>query len=336
MVEKLLNIIERVASREYEKDNWRGILDSVAELFEADGAALGEIKEQYLYYTKISSGFRRLIPDYTPEKYKVPLTRSAAAWAFKKGFIIVNDYQNFPDAVECWKKVGLKKVLVSLITKDKEIAGVLAVARVNSDKPFTEKDGRILRDLAFIFYFIVKEEQEKRKIMEKAIRDHLTNLYNRLYLEEEGVREIERAKRYNYPISLIIFDLDNFKRVNDEYGHLAGDEVLIKFAQIVSSNIRKTDIPARFGGEEFVVLLPNTDSQSAWKIAERIRETFERELFEFGKNTFKITVSAGVATCKPEDDCSLECLLAMADSALYEAKRDGKNRVKVYVPSKVS
>lgn len=326
-VEKLLRIIERVASGEHERDNWRSILDDIAELFNADGAAIGEIKNGYIYYTKVSGSIRNVLPDYDPEEFKVPIHRSAAGEAMKRGYIIVNDYQNFPKAVESWKRVGLRRNLIAIIGKDGEPIGCLSVGRVYIDEPFTEEDGKILKSLAFILSFIVKEEREKKELMEKAIRDHLTRLYNRLYLEEESVRELEKAKRYGYPVSLIMFDLDNFKQVNDRFGHDKGDEVLIKFANVLRSKVRGTDIPVRFGGEEFVVLLPHTSTEEAIRVANRIREEFEKTVFRFGSEVVRLTVSAGVSSCEPSEVCRIEDLLYKADKALYEAKRSGKNRV---------
>ncbi len=329
-VEKLLNIIERVANREYERDNWRGILDSVAELFEADGAAIGEIREGYLYYTKVSSSFKESLPDYNPEEFKVPVWRSGYKEVLeKRPYIIINDYQNYKCAVEQWKRKGLKVLVVAMLG-DKEPLGSLSVGRLRSNKPFTEEDGKILRNLAFIFSFMVKEELEKRKLVERAIKDHLTQLYNRSYLEIEGKKEIERAKRYNFPVSLIMFDLDDFKKVNDSYGHRKGDEVIVKFAQILKSKVRSTtDMPVRYGGKEFIVLLPYTYLEEAVQVAERIRKEFENTVFRFDSDIVRLTVSAGVASCDPED-CDLEALFYKADKAMYVAKKEGKNRVAVF------
>lgn len=327
-VEKLLSIIERVAGGEYRKDNWKGILDEVAELFEADGAALGEIKGDFLYYTKASSS----IADsgiFNHEDFKVPVWWSAFEEATERGYLLINDYQSYERAVESWKRTGLRAKLVAILG-DREPLGSLSVGRLVGEKPFTEEDGRILRSLAFIFSFIVKEEMEKKKLLERAIKDHLTQLYNRLYFEEEGAIEIERARRYGFPISLILFDIDDFKRVNDRYGHHAGDMVLIKFADLLRSSIRGTDIPVRYGGEEFVVLLPHTFHEEALKVADRVRLCFERSVFRFEGEVAKLTVSAGVSSYNSEPfdkECSLPELLDRADKAMYRAKRKGKNRV---------
>ena len=327
-IEKLLSIIERVAQKEYERDNWRGILDGVAELFEADGAGIAEIKEDYIYYTRVSGSIHKLIKGYDPNLFRVPVKGSAFEDALKKGYMIVNDYQNYPKAVPVWKSIGLRSKLIAVMGTEKPL-GSLSIGRVTTDRPFTEEDGKILKNLAFIFSFIVREEIEKQKLIEKAIKDHLTKIYNRLYLEEEAVREIEKARRYSYPISLIMFDLDEFKRVNDTFGHSYGDQVLISFARLLRSKIRGTDIPVRYGGEEFVVLLPYTHIDEAYHVAERIRREFEKTEFSFDGQNIKLTVSAGVSAAR-RGEYSLEELVSMADRAMYRAKKEGRNRVEVY------
>ena len=329
-VAKLLSIIERVANKEYERDNWRGILDSVAELFDADGAGIAEVKGDYVYYTRVSGSIVKFLPDYDPEECKVPVKGSAFEEALKEGYFIVNDYQNYPKAVPIWKKMGLKTKLIAILGKEQPL-GSLAVGRFFSSEPFHEEDGKILRNLAFIFSLIVKEEMEKQKLLEKAIRDHLTKLYNRLYLEEEIPKEIERARRYAYPVSLILFDLDGFKEINDSYGHRMGDEVLVRFSEVLRRRIRTTDIPVRYGGEEFIVVLPHTYGEEAYKVAERVREDFQKVTMEVNKNVLMLTVSAGVATMEGSD-MTLEDLINMADRAMYRAKKLGKNRVEVYTP----
>ncbi len=329
-VEKLLSIIERVANKEYERDNWSGILDSVAELFDADGAGIAERKGDYVYYTRVSNSLKELLPEYDPEECKVPVKGSAFEEAMKRGYFIVNDYQHYPKAVPIWRRLGLQAKLIAILGKEEPL-GSLAVGRLLSSKPFTDEDGKILRNLAFIFSLIVKEEIEKQKLLERAIRDHLTKLYNRLYLEEEIPKEIERARRYSYPVSLIMFDLDGFKEINDCYGHQMGDEVLIKFADLLRDRIRATDIPVRYGGEEFIVVLPHTYGEEAYRVAERVREDFQKVTMEVHKNVLVLTVSAGVATMEGSD-MTLEDLISMADRAMYRAKKLGKNRVEVYTP----
>jgi diguanylate cyclase (GGDEF)-like protein len=158
--------------------------------------------------------------------------------------------------------------------------------------------------------------------------DPLTNLYNRRYFNSAARQEFERAQRYNLPLSAIIMDLDHFKRVNDTYGHGAGDEVLVKVASACLHSIRLSDIHARHGGEEFCFLLPQTDLNAACKLAERLRSAVADLNFKFNGVSFKVTASLGVAE-RTEGDNSMESLINRSDQALYKAKESGRNRIAV-------
>ena len=157
-----------------------------------------------------------------------------------------------------------------------------------------------------------------------ATIDPLTGLNNRYVFKKEMAKEINRARRFNLPISLLVADLDHFKKVNDTYGHLAGDETLRKVAALISESVRNIDIACRYGGEEFAVLLPMTDSVGALKIAERLRQNVEEMRIEFNKLTIKITISIGVATYQGESSTHF---FERADQAAYQSKMDGRNRV---------
>ncbi|MGC9188039.1 MAG: GGDEF domain-containing protein [Sulfurihydrogenibium sp.] len=154
-----------------------------------------------------------------------------------------------------------------------------------------------------------------------ALKDPLTGLLNRYTLDIILTKETSKAKRYDYKISLIIMDLDNFKKVNDTYGHLVGDEVLIHFAKVVKSVVRNSDYPFRYGGEEFLILLPHTDLEGAKVVAERIREKVEKHKFPM---VGKMTVSCGIAEVKNFDNPYLD--IERADKYLYIAKKTGKNK----------
>jgi two-component system cell cycle response regulator len=145
-----------------------------------------------------------------------------------------------------------------------------------------------------------------------------------------GAKELARSKRTRQPMSLVMLDLDHFKRINDKYGHLAGDEVLRRFVDITQVCLRKEDLLVRYGGEEFCVLLPDETSQGALTMAERIRYAVEHAAFRYGRTLLPITVSAGVAELDHEADESLAELLSRADEALYAAKNTGRNRVVGY------
>ena len=169
--------------------------------------------------------------------------------------------------------------------------------------------------------------EEKNQLLEVlAITDGLTGLYNRNKLDEILVNQFARFRRYRRPFALLMLDLDNFKSINDNYGHVAGDEVLTAVAATLKKSVRTVDYVARYGGEEFVVVLTETPMGAALEIAERIRAGVEVPRFNAGSKTISVTVSLGV-TYSQESDDDPEKMLFRADHALYEAKRAGRNQV---------
>ncbi len=165
-----------------------------------------------------------------------------------------------------------------------------------------------------------------RTAIQKSQRDPLTNAYNRAAMNETLQREVELAHRHKTTLSLIVLDIDHFKNINDSYGHSAGDCLLNGLVECALGSIRRCDMLFRFGGEEFVVLLNNTDAKGALRLAERIRRNIEKETFACGGQTINMTVSAGVASLRPKDlDATL---FARADQALYRAKTAGRNCIR--------
>lgn len=160
------------------------------------------------------------------------------------------------------------------------------------------------------------------KIKKLEEKDVLTGILNRRAFMRVIVKEIKRAKRYKLPLSLAILDIDNFKLINDTYGHEAGDEVLRKICRVVEKNTREHDIFARFGGEEFVLLFPHTNPDEAYLASERLRLKIDK--LKFKRISHCVTVSFGITTLKEEDN--LKTFIKRADEALYEAKQSGKNR----------
>lgn len=161
---------------------------------------------------------------------------------------------------------------------------------------------------------------------QRSFRDHLTNLYNQKYLPVVLDREIHRATRYSSPFSVLFMDVDSFKAVNDGHGHLAGSKILCQMADQLRELVRQSDYCFRFGGDEFIVVLVETGPQEAQHVAERIRETIEKHVFDVDGEGFKVTVSIGVASC-PDHAQTAEQILSMADEAMYYGKRTTKNVV---------
>ncbi|MFN0061444.1 MAG: diguanylate cyclase [Myxococcaceae bacterium] len=171
------------------------------------------------------------------------------------------------------------------------------------------------------------EEQYQRSIYESATRDGLTRLFNKKYFIEGLRKEFAYSVRRQTPLSVVVFDVDHFKRVNDTYGHLAGDFVLTQIAQRVNDVVRTEDVFARTGGEEFGLLLRESGDEQAHRCAERCRRVVEGTDFVFAGTTIKVTISLGLATLHDADYSQAEELLAEADRYLYRAKQAGRNRV---------
>lgn len=167
-----------------------------------------------------------------------------------------------------------------------------------------------------------------QEVQELALTDSLTNLPNRRSLFEIGRIEFMRALRLNYPFSCLMLDLDHFKQVNDTYGHPIGDTVLKEFAHRCKATVRDIDMPMRYGGEEFVILLPDTSLEAATQAAERLREEIARKPIKLNDFSISITASIGVST-KDNNTTDLETLIARADQAMYVAKHKGRNRVAI-------
>jgi two-component system, cell cycle response regulator len=191
------------------------------------------------------------------------------------------------------------------------------------------RDGDFIKVGRCIFKFLSGNNIENayhEEIYRLTTIDGLTQIYNKRFFLETLEREIGRAQRYHRELSLLMFDLDSFKRVNDTYGHLAGDHVLKNLASTVHHRIRKEDVLARYGGEEFAVILPEADAHSAMKFAEKLRRLAERTTFRFEETEISITISIGVATFAPEI-ADAQAFIKVADERLYAAKAAGRNQV---------
>ena len=174
-------------------------------------------------------------------------------------------------------------------------------------------------------YFIRDIKQAEGKIIEYAVTDFLTAVYNRGYGLQLLAREISRQRRGLDDVSVIMIDLDHFKKINDTYGHLVGDKVLVEFAKLLRQSVRDYDIVCRYGGEEFLVVLPGSTLESCRQLAERIREKTMRMNIQADGGQVQISISGGLARLESED--TIDSLLKRADDNLYEAKRRGRNRI---------
>ena len=203
-----------------------------------------------------------------------------------------------------------------------DVVGVINVTNKKNGKEFTEEDVEMLKAVADQAAVAVNKAQ----LWDMAVTDSLTGLYVRRYFMVKLQEEIHRAERYGKRLSVIMADLDRFKKINDTYGHDAGDRALKTISQFLQKNIRDVDAIARYGGEEFVMLIPDADKEAAYCLAQRLREELGKVKFE---DLPPITISLGIATF-PSDSTDIEDLIKKADAAMYEAKQKGRNRVVKY------
>jgi diguanylate cyclase (GGDEF)-like protein len=210
--------------------------------------------------------------------------------------------------------IGAPEDLSAILDQAKETLLILALAANRQASDAQEAIGSL--------------EAKTRHLEQEVQRDGLTGLYNRAYFDQMFAEKMTQAKLKGSPLSLILFDIDHFKQVNDNYGHQAGDKVLAGVAKALGGRMRPSDMTARYGGEEFVLLLPDTDAPGAAVVAERLRRRLAEAIHDIGNGSvLHITASAGHATLQPGSQASAEALLANVDAALYAAKRGGRNLV---------
>lgn len=217
---------------------------------------------------------------------------------------------------------GSKKSMIIELSTAKKTYGYAGLFR---DVSFNEREELIFGKFCSHIVLTLEKIRLFNEIRMLSIHDGLTGVFNHVYVLDEIDSEIERAKRYHVLFSIILLDIDNFKDINDSYGHLVGDFVLRGVAHLIEKTLRVIDVVGRYGGEEFIVILPQTDLESAVNAAERLRKAIELERFVYNdNNTVSLTVSLGVATYR--NGQKTRDLVKIADDNLYKAKRGGKNK----------
>lgn len=246
--------------------------------------------------------------------------------------LLVPDLSQEPRFLEhqWWNRRTGSFLSVPLLVRKREVIGVLS-AHKPEVRAFTASDLEVFSAAAAQIAIAIESAKVYQRTKELSSQDDLTLLFNRRHLFDQLEKEVQRAKRYDRLFSVIILDIDDFKRYNDTYGHLQGDEVLKEIARLIRANIRRADVAARYGGEEFVVLLPEISKSGAIIVAEKIRTTVEQYPFP-GRETQpggRLTITLGVASF-PKDAEEGHRLLDLADRALYVGKAQGGNRVCPY------
>lgn len=234
--------------------------------------------------------------------------------------VVMRETHELPAA----ERTGLEQVTSVLLEQERRAAGLVLLAR--DEPPFTEREQVIVSIFATQVAILLETLRTREQIVNLADTDDLTGIWNKRYFRRQLPSEIERARTFNVPLSLLLFDIDEFKQINDSFGHVVGDVVLSELCGVVRETLRPTDVLARFGGDEFAIILPHTDAQGASAVAERVLKHVRALTIPTDEEgAIRCSVSIGIAEFR-RDDASANDLIRRADEKLYLSKRQGKNR----------
>jgi diguanylate cyclase (GGDEF)-like protein len=254
-----------------------------------------------------------------------------AGWVAERGEpLLVEDVREDPRWCARFDETSgfrTRAILAVPMRLQEEVVGLIELVGGDDERPFDADDQRLLSILADFAAIAIQNARSFARIQEMSLRDEHSGLYNARHLHQMLAREVDRSRRYHHPLSLVFFDLDHFKLVNDRHGHMAGSALLAEVGTVLQEVCRKTDVPCRFGGDEFVVVLAETDRAGARLAAERLwRAVSKRPFLERGAGPIHVTGSFGVATF-PDDAEDAPSLIRRADAAMYEAKARGRDGI---------
>ncbi len=266
---------------------------------------------------------------------KLPVDEGVVGWVAREGkpLLIKDAHQDerwCKDMDEVTDFQTRAIICAPLVSKDT----VLGVIELVNEQPgaFSESDMRLLNSLADYAAIAIENARNYQQLQEITVTDDVTSLYNSRYLHETLAREFERAQRYSLPFSVIFFDLDHFKNVNDAHGHLCGSQLLTEIGELIKENIRTLDVPIRYGGDEFVIVLPQTGKEKAVHVARRLRLSLNEGVFLAEKDlALRVTASFGVANY-PQDGSDKDSILRLADEAMYRVKESTRDGIEIAEP----
>jgi diguanylate cyclase (GGDEF)-like protein/PAS domain S-box-containing protein len=329
--QKLYRAARSLISTQSIDDLLQDLLDNVSEALPADRVVLYVIDIKNQEVTRFAKGGPRS-EDLQPASFE-ELWDGFTGWAVRKRQPVLSP-KDSDDPRESAHVRKLRResdsgslVVVPLLYRE-EVLGTITAINRKDERDFTHRDAELLGTIANHASIAIKNSQLFDIVQHLAETDELTEIHNRRQLFVLGEREYLRSRRYKVPLSVIMLDIDNFKEINDTHGHAVGDGVLRTLATICQKNIRNVDILGRYGGEEFVIILPETGMKKATAVAERIREFIAESPFPTKNGEIPVTISLGVAEMKAST-ADLAALIDRADTAMYKAKNSGKNQVEV-------
>lgn len=324
----LNEIVQAISSSLKPKEILRIIMEKTADLIRAEGWSvlfLDRAKNELVFEAAAGEAGKKLLG------IRLKVGQGVAGWVARYGqSLIVPDVTKDPrfySGVDKKTKFITKSILcVPMKSRDK-IIGVVEVVNKIGGEPFTENDLEIFENFVAHITIALENAAMYRRMEEASLIDDLTQLYNSRYCNQFLDKFLDERKGTQSVISLIFLDIDFFKLVDDNFGHLVGSETLKRVGDRLKNVVRGGDVVVRYGGDEYIVILPYTDKRTAAVIAERIRKEVNTDAFPaIGKKTFNISVTLGVATC-PDDATSRDGLIGKADKAMYEGKLSGRDKV---------
>jgi len=308
------------------------IMQKVSELLQPENWSLLLVDEesQELYFeAAVGQGAEKI------RDLRIKIGEGIAGWVAREGEpVLVSDVQQDPRFASRFDQVSqfetTSVLAVPLRSKDRTLGVIELInsrSRGEDGSAFSEKDVRTLASIADYAAIALENARNFQRLQELTIVDDHTGLFNSRHLQRQLESELVRARRFGHPVSVVFMDLDHFKSVNDTHGHQRGSALLREAGQLLVQQLRTVDIPVRYGGDEFVVLLPETDRVQATVCAWRLREAIANHVFLVSEGVaVRITASFGVAAF-PEDASSGDDLVRKADLAMYRAKEAGRDRV---------
>lgn len=306
------------------------ILNRVVELLKVDGGEICQFDKQIQALRVIASNF--MDEDYLGTIIK-PGEGIAGSALEKREIVVIDDYSTWVGRMPIYDGINIRSTMAAPMIIGDRMVGTISIFKYTPERKFSDEDQMLLNLFAQHAAIALENAALFERSEHLAKIDEVSGLLNRRAMKEMGDKEVNRARRLNSPITVALLDLDNFKAINDRYGHLAGDHVIRFVASLCRKNLRDIDIVGRFGGDELAFIMPETNLDSARLPLERLRRTIETTPIIFMEDIISVTASIGIDSAE-KDIPGLEIMVKNADKGMYLAKKKGKNRIFVYQQNK--